>query len=127
MGKREKQNVIEAVKQSMTETAQKLHTLTKKRKEIVAQIKEKDKQISHTVTKDVGNLRDKERQKRLQVYGGVEQERQQITSALLLELMQICQDIDVPSYVLAIAKILDNYQGNLLIPVDNWFIFLQID
>lgn len=95
----------------MTRAAQKLHTLTKKRKEMMSLIKEKDATLEHTISKNLNAMREGEIKKRLELYGEVEQQRQQLTSALMQELMQICERDRVPSYVLAIAKILDNYQG----------------
>lgn len=99
----------------IVKAAQSLHVLNKQRKEAMAEAKEKQKQLDHSLSKDVGQLRQTERNKRLQLYGIQEQKRQEITSALMLELFQICQEDDVPRYVNAIGKILDNYQGIIVI------------
>lgn len=95
----------------MTKAAQSLHLLTKQRKEAVNEAKEREKRLNDTLTKDVGRLRDTERKKRLQLYGTQEQKKQKITSTLMLELMEIIEEDEVPRYIQAIARILDNYQG----------------
>lgn len=111
MRKEERENAMKSLKTSMTEAAQSLHLLTKQRKEAVSEAKEREKRLNHCLTKDVGEQRDCERKKRLLLYGQQENQRQQITSTLMLELMQIIEEDDVPRYIHGIAKILDNYQG----------------
>lgn len=111
MAKKEKEDAIRALKLCMTQQAQTLHGLTKRRKEMAALIQEKDSQINEELARDVCEMREKERQNRLETYGQVEVRRQEITSALLMELVQICKEDEVPRYVVAIGKILDNYQG----------------
>ena len=77
-------------------------------------IRQKDSAINHCISKNINDMREVERKKRIQLYGEVEEQRQKVTSALMLELMQICQnDLTVPQYIHAIAKVLDNYQGKL--------------
>ena len=95
----------------MTRAAQKLHTLTKKRKELLTLTRNKQSTLDHSISQNVSTLREEERKKRIEAYGKVEEQRQKLTSALMLELMNICEQDKVPRYVVAIAKILDNYQG----------------
>ena len=99
---------------SMTRDAQNLNILVKKRKELEAAMKEKENEFEFSLSESVAKAREKERNKRIEKYGRVELQRQEITSALMLELRQICERDDVPPYILAIAKILDNYQGKSL-------------
>ena len=102
----------------MVKAAQKLHGLTKLRKELVTLLKKKDACLDHSISTSLNNMREAERKKRIELYGEVEEQRQQLTSALMQELMQICDKEPVPRYIVAIAKVLDNYQGNI-------FFFLQ--
>lgn len=81
-------------------------------------MKERNVNVDHCVEKNLNELRDEERSKRIKIYGEVEEKRQQVTSALMLDLLKLCQEKDVPSYILAIAKVLDNYQGK----ISNWCI-----
>lgn len=113
---------IDAKLQTMTKQAQTLHLLTKKRKERVAMIKEKKNVIESTITSEVNQRREVESKRRIKNNGEVEQKLQKVTSALMLELLQICEEVDVPRYILSIAKILDNYQGgiNTIRSNSNW-------
>lgn len=92
------------MKTLMSKTAKSLHVLMNQRKEAAAEAKEKEKEVNHSVLKDVTQLREVERNKRLQLYGVNEQKKQEITSAIILELIQICKEGDVPRYVHIIAK-----------------------
>lgn len=74
-------------------------------------VREKEKNLEFCVSKSINKIREEERQKRIKLYGEKEDQRQQITSTLMMELIRICQQDDVPNYVTAIAKVLDNYQG----------------
>ena len=111
MQKQEKENAIESVKDSISEANKSLLVLTKTRKEAVAETKERERSLNEAIIRDVGRLRETERNKRLQTYGNQERKKQEITSALMLEFLQICQEHDVPVYIHSIAKILDNFQG----------------
>ena len=106
----------------MTNEAQKLNLLTKKRKQLVSLLEEKKKSIEHSISMDINSMRADERKKRIEIYGQMEEERQQITSALIYELMKICDKDQVPRYIVSIAKILDNYQGgiNTIRSNSNW-------
>ena len=95
----------------MTKDARTLHSLTKKRKTLAALVTKKKKEIEHGIAKDITERREKESSKRVKNSCEVEFELQQITSALMMELKQICFEDEVPRYIIAIAKILDNYQG----------------
>ena len=57
-------------------------------------------------------MREKERNKRLELYGNLEEKRQRVTSSLMMELLEICREDNVPRYIVGIANILDNFQGN---------------
>lgn len=111
MPKKEKENSLKSHTQSLTEAAQKLHALTEKRKELMSIIREKNTSLDHCISQNITDMRDQERQKRIEQYGEVEVQRQKITSSLMQELMQICQEMSVPPYIVVVAKILDNYQG----------------
>lgn len=115
MLEKDRDEALKAQTQSMTEAAQKLNALSKKRREVLALIREKEAEIDSSVTKNVNAVRQTERNKKIQLYGEVEDQRQQVTSSLMLELMQICEKDEVPRYIAAIAKVLDNYQGELII------------
>ena len=95
----------------MTKQAQKLHSLITRRKTVAALVTEKKKEIEHEITREITERREKESSKRVNNSCAVEFELQQITSALMMELKQICSEDDVPRYIIAVAKILDNYQG----------------
>lgn len=99
----------------MAEDAKTLHGLTSKRKTLLAIVKEKRANVDVCMSNNINSVRAEERKKRIEVYGKLEDERQQITSALLMELRKICEEDQVPRYVVAIGKILDNYQGTQLI------------
>lgn len=71
----------------------------------------KNREVDHGITKDVTSMRENESHKRIQRNCQVEKNLQEITSALMMELKQICEEETVPRYVVSIAKILDNYQG----------------
>lgn len=112
MTTKQKDEAIKSQTESLTQAVKRLHVLTKTRKELTTLMKEKDSDVDLCITKNLNAMREAERKKRIQVYGEAEEKRQQVTSALILELMQICQQHDVPPYISAIAKVLDNYQGN---------------
>lgn len=95
----------------MTKAAQRLHSLTKKRKTLQSLVRKNDADLEHSMAKNIAALREEERKKRIKIYGGIEEKKQQITSALMLELTKICEEADVPKYIPLIAKVLDNYQG----------------
>ena len=95
----------------MAKATTNLHVLTKKRKEAADSIREKSANLDYCFSKDVSRLREQERSKRLKVYGELEDQRQRITSTLVMELLQICQKDDVPRYVYGITRVLDNFQG----------------
>lgn len=111
MPSEEKKTSILEQTQSVTKAAQTLHGLSKKRKELISVLQQKEKDVNYSVTKSLNEMREKERKKRIEIYGEKEEQRQQITSAVMLELMQICKQDDVPRYILFLAKVLDNYQG----------------
>ena len=116
MSKKEKDDAIKSQTQGMAEAAKMLNGLTKKRQEVLSTIREKDTSLHHSFSKTINDMREAERKKRLELYGEVEEQRQQATSTAMLELIQICEkDTSVPPYILAIAKVLDNYQGESLI------------
>lgn len=79
---------------------------------MVAMLAEKETNVNNSISKDLNVMRQEEREKRIKLYGEVETQRQQITSVLIQELNRICSQDKVPRYIIAIAKILDNYQGN---------------
>ena len=95
----------------MTKDARKLHSLTQKRKTLSTILTQKKKEIEHGIAKEITVRREKESTQRVKNSCDVEFELQQITSALMMELKQICSEENVPRYIIAIAKILDNYQG----------------
>lgn len=111
MSKEEKANAVKRETELMTKAARTLHGLTIKRKDYLAKVKEKEASLNHCLSQTVNEQREMERKKRIQLYGEIEEQRQQVTSSLMLELLQICEQDKVPRYVLAIAKVLDNYQG----------------
>ena len=111
MDVKEKEDSVEKFKNCIAKAAQKLHVLTNKRKETAALIFEKSRNLDSCFAKDVNEMREKERKKRVEIYGELEDQKQQVTSQLMLELMQICRQDNVPRYIFSIAKILDNYQG----------------
>lgn len=119
MAKREKEDAIKSVKLSMTGAAQTLHDLMKQRKEVLTVMREKDKEINSSFTKDLNEIRENERKKRLELYGQKEQERQKITSVLIMSLLQISEEEDVPRYIRPIAEVLDNYQGKSYILISS--------
>ena len=112
MQKKEKDSAIQILKDKIAAATKLVHELSKKRKEAVALIREKDKNLDYCFSKDVSRLREEERKKRLQLYGTVEDQRQRVTSMLIMELKNICREDEVPRYVFAIGKILDNFQGS---------------
>ena len=95
----------------MTKDSRSLVSLTKKRKKLAAIIVHKKKEIEQGIAKNITELREKESSQRVKNSCEVDFQLQQITSALMMELKQICSEDDVPRYIIAIAKILDNYQG----------------
>lgn len=97
----------------MAKQAKNLGILTKKRKEVDAMLKEKNKAIDYDVAKNVTERRQQHSKKRIEMNLQDEDKLQKITSALMLELLQICAEDDVPKYIPAIARILDNYQGGI--------------
>ena len=109
----DKDKAIKAQLKCMTKDAQKLHKLTTKRQEAAALLKEKSKVLEESVAKDLSDKREQESRKRILSNASAENQMQKLTSALLLELMQICAEDDVPRYVMAISRILDNYQGGI--------------
>lgn len=126
MMSRQRENAIESLKESMGKAEQTLHLLTKRRKEVSAMIREKDRDTTDSFNKDVNKLRETERNKRLKLYGEIETQRQHVTSALIMELFKICREENVPQYVYGIAKVLDNFQGvyNLIV-VMSMLIFIS--
>lgn len=98
--------------ETITKDAKTLHILTKKRKEIATLMAQKSREIEHGMTVDISLMRENESRKRIQKNCQVEKTLQEVTSALMMELRHICEEDDVPRYVIAIAKLLDNYQGN---------------
>lgn len=114
MTQEEKDKAISEKLKVLTKEAQALHTLTKKRKELSGLITQRSKEIEHEISQDIGKRREKESSQRIKNNSEVEFQLQQITSALMMELKQICSEDSVPRYIVAIAKILDNYQGNLI-------------
>lgn len=98
---------------AMTRDAHDLHYLTKKRKEVVSLINQKNKELEYTLAQNVSDRREHESQKRIKRNCAEERRQQQVTSSLMLELLQICAEDNVPRYVQAIAKVLDNYQGGI--------------
>lgn len=96
----------------MTKEAQALCVLHKEKKEMSARLAQKKKEVDHSLSKEITKRREEESQKRILNNSNVEQRLQRVTSALMLELMEICSKEEVPRYVVALAKVLDNYQGN---------------
>lgn len=111
MRKSQQENAINSLKDLIARGTNKIHSLTMQRKEVAAMISEKEKHINSSFNKDVNQMREKERNKRLELYGELEEQRQHVTSTLMLELLKICREDNVPAYIHAIAKVLDNYQG----------------
>lgn len=112
MPKKEKEEAIKLQTDSIIRDAQRLHGLTKKRKELQIVIREKEASLNHSISQKINANRAAERKKRMKLYGEVEEQRQQITSGLMLQFQKICEEDDVPRYVTAITQILDNFQGN---------------
>lgn len=111
MSKERKEAAIQSHTETMTDAAKRLHFLNKKKRELDSIMREKEKNIEYCLSTSINKVREEERKKRVELYGKKEEQRQQVTSSLMLELMQICEKEDVPNYVTAIAKVLDNYQG----------------
>ena len=111
MPEKEKEEGIKTRTINMVKDARNLHALTQKKRELVSMIYEREKNVDHAITKNVNEMREMERKKRLKEYGSVENNRQKITSGLMIELMSICENTDVPTYVLPLARVLDNFQG----------------
>lgn len=80
---------------------------------MVAIVNAKTRDTEHALDNEVCDRRDKETQKRININSKEELMKQKVTSSLMLELIQICADDEVPRYVRAIAKVLDNYQGGI--------------
>ena len=95
----------------MTKDARTLQSLSKKRKKLASIIVQKKKEIEDGIARDITEQRKKESSQRVKNSCDVEFQLQQITSGLMMELKQICAEDEVPRYVIAISKILDNYQG----------------
>ena len=115
MSKADRSEAICRQLESMTNDAQTMNLLLKQKRDVAAKLAEKNTEIDHSLSIDVTKKREEERLKRLKKNSNVEQRLQQVTSALMLELMEICSQEEVPRYIVAIAKILDNYQGNFII------------
>ena len=126
MSPEEKKEAIMAEKLKVVKDSEALHTLINQRKEAAAKVIEKNKQIEQNIAKDVSEKREKESRKRMKRNADAEKELQEITSELMLELMQVCAQEEVPRYIMAIAKILDNYQGNFIIIMFNQFVLSLI-
>ena len=107
----EKEKAINSKMDSMSKDAKKLHCLNQKRKTVSSLLTQKNKEIEEVLARDIAERREKESTQRVKNSCAVEFELQQITSALMMELKQICSEDAVPRYIIAIAKILDNYQG----------------
>ena len=107
---------------TLTKHAKALHSLTIKRRELIALINKKNKEIEHTLAKEVSERKKKESQKRINITSKDENVQQKLTSTLVMELLQICSEDDVPRYVEAIGKVLDNFQGgiNTIRANSNW-------
>lgn len=115
MPKEKKEAAIKSQTESMAEAAQRLHVLNKKKRELESIMRSKEKNIEFSMSQSINKVREEERKKRIELYGKKEEQSQRVTSTLMLELMQICKEEDVPNYVKAIAKVLDNYQGSFFI------------
>lgn len=113
MSKKERDIAVKAKTDSMTQAVKRLHVLSKTKKELSNLIRERDSHVDHCISKNLNAMREEERKKRIEVYGEIEEKRQQVTSILIMELLKICSEDDVPRYVMAIAKVLDNYQGGI--------------
>ena len=113
MPKKDKENALESQYRAKLEGNEELNGLIQQRKMLQCTMREKDAALEHSLTQNVNALRQEERQKRLNLYGETEKKKQAITSALMLEFKKICEETEVPPYIKAIAKILDNYQGNI--------------
>lgn len=111
MSKKDKDDVIRARTQSMVTDAQRLHGLSKKRKEVQAEIKERQASMEHSISENISSQREQERKKRIKLYGEVEEQRQQITSSLVQQLVKACEEENAPAYIVVIGKLLDNFQG----------------
>lgn len=113
LSEQEKDAEILVQKNKMKEYTENLHALTQQRKETQAQVVERNKEIDRTIAEDVIEKRGRESRKRMKINAAVEQNLQELTSELMLELMQICAKDEVPAYIVAIAKILDNFLGKI--------------
>lgn len=109
----ERDVAIQLQTRDMSDSMNLLHQLLKKKKELLVLINNKKREIEYGVARDISERREKESLKRIKISYEDEKKVQQLTSALMLELMQICKEEEVPRHVLAIAKILDNYQGGI--------------
>ena len=118
----EKDSAVQDHLRDMTKDALRLHFLKIKRKETAATISQRKKEIEQGVAEDISKRRNEERQKRIKNNGMTEKNLQELTSVLMLELIEICKEDDVPPYVLAIARVLDNFQGgiNTIRSNSNW-------
>lgn len=92
MRSEEKEEAMKAQILSISQDAQNLHILHKKRKEQVVVLGEKNKSIEHEQAKDISQRREFESRKRIQKNGQIEKNFQKITSQLMMELKQICQE-----------------------------------
>ena len=113
MSKEERDAAIQIQIESIGKDTRNLNHLVKKRQELFALLREKSKTVEYELAKEVSQRREKESNTRIRKSCNAERQAQQITSALMMELMQICEEDDTPRYVIAIAKILDNYQGGI--------------
>lgn len=108
----EKEESVKSLMKTIEKDNKTLHFLTNKRKEVHAMLLQKAREIEHVLITDISNMRESESRKRIKRNRDVEKKLQEITSALMMEFKNICEEDRVPRYIVAIANILDNYQGN---------------
>lgn len=104
MTRDEKEEAIQSQILSITQDAQNLHLLHKKRKDQVARLSEKNKSIEHEEARDIAERREVESRKRIQKNVNVEKDFQKITSQLMMELREICNEGKIITNIFIISS-----------------------
>ena len=125
------EHAIEVKVRELSQDSEMLQQLTNLREKTVEVAAEIQKQTQQEIDLAIKKKRQDEKVARMQVYSALESKKQKKTKELVSELLSVCELEETPVFVLAIAKVLEDYQGTIYTTWEIkqkwfWFIFIVI-
>lgn len=107
------EHAIEVKVRELSQDSEMLQQLTNLREKTVEVAAEIQKQTQQEIDLAIKKKRQDEKVARMQVYSALESKKQKKTKELVSELLSVCELEETPVFVLAIAKVLEDYQGTI--------------